>query len=261
MARIFKGLLFAFGMIALIVPKAMAHDLPDKLTIGTEGAYPPFHFVDEEGKVQGFEIDLGNEMCTRLKVECEWVIQDWDGIIPGLFAQKYDAIIALLFITDERKEKIAFSDQYYHLPTRYVVPKDSTVEISAEGLSGKVVGTQRATSFERFMKANMPGVELRVYETMDEAYMDLRSGRTDAIIGDMVALSESFLQKEGGEAFEFRRPEYAGAEWFGYGAGVATHKEQKEIADAFSQAIKELREDGTYQKLSEKWFGLDVYGG
>lgn len=261
MADFLKRLFLSLGLIAATAPAALAQDLPDTLTIGTEGAYPPFNYLDSEGNPQGFEIDLANEMCNRLEIECNWILQDWDGIIPGLLAQKYDAIIASLYITDERKEKIAFSDKYYKVPARFVVPKNSDFEISPEGLAGKVVGTQRATSFERFMKDNMPNVELRVYATMDEAYLDLPAGRVDAIMGDVVALSEGFLKKPGGDAFEFRGPEFTGAKWFGYGAGVGVRKEESHIADAFSKAIKELRADGTYQKFSEKWFGFDVYGG
>ena len=110
---------------------AAAQDLPDTLVIGTEGAYPPFNFTESDGNVAGFEIDLGNAMCAHIKVECTWVTQDWDGIIPGLQAKKYDAIIASLYITDERRKVIAFSDKYYNVPSRFVVPTDSSLEISA----------------------------------------------------------------------------------------------------------------------------------
>lgn len=116
---------------------AIAQDLPDTLVIGTEGAYPPFNFTESDGSVAGFEVELGNAMCAHLEVECTWVTQDWDGIIPGLQAQKYDAIIASLYITDERREVIAFSDKYYQVPSRFVVPAESGYEISAEGLSGR----------------------------------------------------------------------------------------------------------------------------
>jgi lysine-arginine-ornithine-binding protein len=261
MIGILKKALCALSLVILLAPAAKAQNLPDKLTIGTEGAYPPFNYTEPSGEVRGFEIDLGNEMCRRMGVECEWVTQDWDGIIPGLLAQKYDAIIASLYITDERKEKIAFSDKYYKVPARFVVPKDSKIEISAQGLAGKVVGTQRATSFERFMRDEMPGIQLRVYATMDEAYLDLKSGRVDAMMGDVVAVKEGFLSKPGGERFEMRGPEYTGVKWFGYGAGVGVRKEEAYIADAFSKAIHEMREDGTYQEISNKWFGFDVYGG
>lgn len=261
MTALLKKMLCALGLMVFLMPVAMAQELPGKLTIGTEGAYPPFNYTDSNGNVQGFEIDLANAMCQRMKVECEWVTQDWDGIIPGLLAQKYDAIIASLYITDERREKIAFSDKYYKVPARFIVPKDSDIEISAEGLAGKVVGTQRATSFERFMREEMPGIDLRVYATMDEAYLDLQAGRVDAIMADVVAASDGFLKKPGGEGFEMRGPEYTGAKWFGYGAGVGVRKEDAYIADAFSKAIHQMREDGTYQEISNKWFGFDVYGG
>lgn len=239
---------------------AVAQDLPDALVIGTEGAYPPFNFTESDGNVAGFEIDLGNAMCAHMKVECTWVTQDWDGIIPGLQAKKYDAIIASLYITDERRKVISFSDKYYNVPSRFVVATDSTLDISAAGLSGTVVGTQRATSFERYLTAEMPDVEVRLYGTMDEAYLDLASGRVDAVLGDVVALQDGFLGTPEGSGFELRGPEFTNPEYFGYGAGVAVRQDDQAIADAFSEAIKALRENGTYQEISQKWFGLDVYG-
>ncbi|MDX1488770.1 MAG: transporter substrate-binding domain-containing protein, partial [Acidiferrobacterales bacterium] len=111
------------------------------------------------------------------------------------------------------------------------------------------------------MREDMPGIDLRVYATMDEAYLDLQAGRVDAIMADVVAESDGFLEKPGGEGFEMRGPEYTGAKWFGYGAGVGVRKEEGYIADAFSKAIHQMREDGTYQEISNKWFGFDVYGG
>lgn len=244
----------------LLAGPAAAQDLPDPLRIATEGAYAPFNYLDDQGKPQGFEIDLANALCAEMKANCAFVVQDWDGIIPGLLAQKYDAIIASLYITDERRERIAFSDKYYQVPARFIVPKSSPLEISAEGLNGKVVGTQRATSFERFMRDEMPGIDLRVYATMEEAYLDLQSGRVDAIMADVVAASEGFLKTPEGEGFEFRGPQYTGAKWFGYGAGVGVRKEDAPLAEAFSTAIAKIRANGTYQEISNKWFGFDVYG-
>jgi lysine-arginine-ornithine-binding protein len=244
----------------LLVHPASAQDLPNPLRIATEGAYAPFNYLDDQGKVQGFEIDLARALCEEMKANCEFVVQDWDGIIPGLLAQKYDAIIASLYITDERRERIAFSDKYYQVPARFIVPKSSTLEITPEGMKGVVVGTQRATSFERFMRDELPDIDLRVYATMEEAYLDLQSGRVDAIMADVVAAFEGFLKTPEGEGFEFRGPEYTGVEWFGYGAGVGVRKEDAPLADAFSQAIARIRSNGTYQEISNKWFGFDVYG-
>ncbi|NIZ14064.1 transporter substrate-binding domain-containing protein [Phaeobacter sp. HF9A] len=256
-----KSVMLGAGLAAVTATGLWAQDIPAKLVLGTEGAYPPFNATKSDGTVEGFEIDLGNAMCAEIGVECEWVTQDWDGIIPGLLGKKYDAIIASLYITDERRKVIAFSDKYYQVPARFMVADDSDIEISAEGLSGKVVGTQRATSFERFITDKMPDVEVRLYGTMDEAYLDLASGRVDAVLGDAVALVDGFLKTDDGEGFELRGPEYTGAEWFGYGAGVAVRQDDQAIADAFSDAIKALRADGTYEEISNKWFGIDVYGG
>lgn len=255
--RIAASLILA--TFALAVP-ASAQQLPDPLVIGTEGAYAPFNYLDDQGEVQGFEIDLARAMCDEIGVTCEFVVQDWDGIIPGLLAQKYDAIIASLYITDERRERIAFSDKYYQVPARFVVPTSSTLEFTPEGMKGVVVGTQRATSFERFMRDEFPDIDLRVYATMEEAYLDLQSGRIDALMADIVAASEGFLKTPEGEGFEFRGPEYTGVEWFGYGAGVGVRKEDAHVAKAFSEAIAKVRANGAYQEIADKWFGFDVYG-
>lgn len=256
-----SSVLAGAALAMAVASGAASQELPATLEIATEGAYPPFNFTEADGTVAGFEIDLGNAMCAYLEIECEWVTQDWDGIIPGLQAKRYDAIIASLYITDERREVLAFSDKYYQVPSRFVLPADSDLEISAEGLSGAIVGTQRATSFERYMSANMPEVDLRLYGTMDEAYLDLTSGRVDAVIGDVVAIQDGFLGTPEGDGYELRGPEFTDPEYFGYGAAVAVRQEDQALAEAFSRAVTALREDGTYDEISTEWFGLDVYGG
>jgi len=246
---------------AIATFSAQAQDIPDPLRIATEGAYPPFNFIDDTGALKGFEVDLANELCARIKANCEIVSQEWDGIIPGLLAQRYDAIIASLYITDERREQIAFSDKYYQVPARFVAAADSTLEMTPAGLAGVAVGTQRGTGFERFLRAEMPDVDLRVYATMDEAYLDLATGRLDVVMGDVVALSDAFLKTPDGAGFAFRGDEFVDPAYFGFGAGVGVRKENAALADAFSKAIAEIRADGTYQRISEQWFGFDVYGG
>ncbi len=249
-------------IIGIVAPLGMvqAKELPDPLVIATEGAYPPYNYVDSDGNIKGFEIDLAKALCKEINANCEFVTQDWDGIIPGLLAKKYHAVIGSLYITESRKEKIAFSDKYYQTPARFVVRKDSNIEITSEGLSDVTVGTQRGTSFERMMRDQFGHVDLRVYGSFDEVYQDLRSGRVDAVIDDVVSMKAHLFDGTDSSPFEMRGPEFTNPEWFGYGAGVGVRKENQHIADAFSSAIAAIREDGTYQEISNEWFGFDVYG-
>lgn len=231
-----------------------------KVRIGVEGAYPPFNYIDNNGKLKGFEIDLADALCERIKAECEYVVQDWDGIIPGLLAKKYDVIIASLYITDERKQKIDFTQKYYQTPGRFAVKKGTKLEISEEGLKGKAIGVQRATAFERFLRDTYPSLDLRVYATQDEVNMDLVSGRIDAAMADVVALGLNFLNTPEGKDFEFTGPSFSGAEWFGQGAGIAVRKENPELRDAFNKAIDAIRADGTYDKIRSAHFNFEIYG-
>ena len=228
--------------------------------IGTEGAYPPFNYIDKDGQLKGFEIDLAKALCEKIGAECEFVVQDWDGIIPGLMAKKYDVIIASLYITDERREKFDFTQKYYQTPGRFVVRKGTRLEISDAGLKGKVVGVQRATAFERFLRDTYPALELKVYATQDEVNLDLMSGRLDAAMADVVALSQSFLNTPEGKDFEFTGPSFSGSKWFGFGAGVAVRKEDPDLRDAFDKAIEAVRADGTYEKIRAAHFAFDIYG-
>ncbi|UCH73700.1 MAG: transporter substrate-binding domain-containing protein, partial [Rhodospirillales bacterium] len=234
-----KRLILASIAAALIAAAATVAPAQDwkKVRIGTEGAYPPFNYIDKDGTLKGFEIDLANALCEKIGAQCEFVVQDWDGIIPGLLAKKYDVIIASLYITDERKEKFDFTQKYYQTPGRFVVRKGTALEISEAGLKDKVIGVQRATAFERFLRDTYPSVELQVYATQDEANLDLISGRVDAVMADVVAMGLNFLNSPEGQDFEFTGPSFSGSKWFGFGAGVAVRKENPDLRDAFDKAI------------------------
>jgi lysine-arginine-ornithine-binding protein len=188
-------------------------------------------------------------------------VQDWDGIIPGLNAKKYDAIIASMSITDERKKVVDFTDRYYKTPARFVRKMGSKVEITDAGLKGKKVGVQRATIHENFLKDKYGKVvEVRSYATQDEANLDMAAGRIDLLLADSVVLSEGFLKTPDGKAFEFVGPDFTDKKWFGDGAGIALRKGDKELREAINKAIAQIRADGTYKKINDKYFAFDVYG-
>lgn len=232
-----------------------------KVRIGTEGAYPPFNFIDPNGKLQGFDIDIANALCEAAGVQCEFVTQDWDGMIPGLLAKKYDAIIASMSITEERKQKVDFTNKYYQTPARFAAKKGTDIQISQEGLAGKTVGVQRATVSENFIRDNFgKNIVIKSYATQDEANMDLVSGRLDLVFADAVVLMEGFLNTDAGKDYDFIGPGYTNKEWFGDGIGIAIRKGEEDLRKLLNDAIVKIRTDGTYKKINDKYFNFDVYG-
>ena len=232
-----------------------------KVRIGVEGAYPPFSSVAPDGQLVGFDIDIANALCAAMGAECTLVPQDWDGIIPALLAKKYDAIIASMSITEERKQKVDFTTKYYQTPARFVARKGSGLDITKESLAGKKVGVQRATIHDSFLTDNFgDAIEIVRYGTQDEANLDLVAGRVDLLMADSVTLSEGLLKTDQGQDFEFVGPSYSDPKWFGDGAGIAVRKSDPELRDKLNAAIEQIRNDGTWDKIAAKYFDFDVYG-
>ncbi len=233
----------------------------DKIRIGVEGAYPPFSSVTASGELQGFDIEIARALCDEIGAECTLVQQDWDGIIPALLARKYDAIIASMSITEERKKKVAFTNKYYSTPAKFAQPKGAGNEITPEGLAGKTVGVQRATIHDNFVTEEFgEDVDVRRYGTQDEAYLDAVAGRLDLLLADSVAMTEGFLNTEEGAGWELVGPGFTDPKYFGDGAGIAIRKNNEDLVEIFNAAIDAIRANGTYQAINEKYFEFDVYG-
>ncbi len=258
MKRFLSTTLLVLFSIFLLASAAQALD---KVRIGTEGAYPPFNYIDQDGNLQGFDVDIAQALCDAANLKCEFVTQSWDGMIPALLAKKYDAIIASMSITEERKQKVDFTDKYYQTPARFVKHKDMDLEITEEDLEGLTVGVQRATVSANFINDNFDDVlEIKSYDTQEEANMDMVSGRVDLLFADSVVLQTGFLEQEEGQDYEFVGPGYTDEEWFGEGIGIAVRKGENELRETLNQAIQTILEDGTYQKINDKYFDFDVYG-
>ena len=216
--------------------------------------------IDSSGKLIGFDIDIANALCKAAHFKCEFVVQDWDGMIPGLLAKKYDAIIASMSITEERKKKVDFTGKYYNTPAKFVAPVGKNLDVSPEGLTGMSVAVQRATTHENFLRDNFPGLEIRVYATQDEANADLVSGRVDLGHADSVALMEGFIETDQGKGFEFVGPDDNVPEWHGVGAGIAVRKGDDDLRMKLDKAIDTIRANGTYAKINAMHFDFDVFG-
>jgi arginine/ornithine transport system substrate-binding protein len=232
-----------------------------KVRIGTEGAYPPFNSIDSSGQVVGFDIDIANALCSAAKFQCEFIIQDWDGMIPALQAGKFDAIIASMAITEKRKEVIDFTGKYYNAPAKFIAAEGAEFDFTQpDGLAGKTIGVQGSTIHEQFIRAKWPTAEVVTYATQDEANADLISGRLDLVMANSIALLEGILKTEEAQGIAFVGPDFYEPAFHGEGAGIAIRKGEQDLIDAFNAAIAQVRADGTYQAISDKYFGFDVYG-
>ncbi|MCY6380278.1 ABC transporter substrate-binding protein [Hoeflea prorocentri] len=260
--RISKYLTLAASAAALAISMgaAQADDHTKTIKIGTEGAYPPFNNLTSDGKLEGFDIDIANALCEEMKVKCEFVTNDWDGMIPSLIAGKFDAVIASMSITEERKEKVDFSDKYYNSPPAIAVPKDSDItEATDAGLSGKVLGAQSATTHSNYAEEKIPSVEVRLYPTPDEYKLDIANGRIDAVIDDVIVLSE-WLKTDDGACCKILGTLTPDPVINGPGAGIAIRKGEDELREQFNAAIIALRENGKYKEINDQYFEFDVYG-
>ena len=251
------------------------------IRIGTEGAYPPWNNLNSAGELEGAEIDFGNEACERMGVTCEWVTQDWDGIIPALLQGKYDIIIAGMSITEERKEKVNFTTGYMTDGARFAVLKNSGLanlniagmakvnlnnaggkEQAAIGqliaaMDGKTVCVQSSTIHQNFLEKHMSGaVDVKLYQAVDDHNLDLAAGRCDAVLADVGSIID-FMESDGGVDVAFTGPTFSGGV-FGDGVGGAVRKEDTNILEMWNAAIAEMSKDGTTAEITKEWFGRDI---
>jgi polar amino acid transport system substrate-binding protein len=245
------------GVAAILVTGSMAVAKDwTTVRIGTEGAYPPFNYVDSKNELQGFDIDIAKALCEKMGVECKLVVQDWDGIIPALTAGKYDAIIASMSITDERKQVVNFTDRYYTNKLHFVAGKDAGLtEVTPEALDGKSLGAQSSTVSAVFLEENYGNASsIKLYPTQEEAYLDLASGRIDAVLADF-GPSELWLRGDAGSCCAF-----VGEAVFSEDEiGIAVRQDDDDLREMFNKALAEIIADGTYQKINEKYFPFSVY--
>lgn len=239
-----KKLILAATAIALTSGAAMAAPV----RIATEGAYPPYNLVnDQTGQVDGFEVELGNELCKRAQLECTWVKNDWDSIIPNLVSSNYDAIMAGMSITDERKKAVSFTQAYYPPnPSAYAAPTaDTNVEAG-------VVAAQTNTIQAAHVAES--GATLLEFATPDEAVGAVRNGEAEAVFADKDFLVPIVEQSGGAMVWVEGKDDIP----LGDGIGMAVRQSDTELKDKFDAAIKSMKDDGTLNTLSKKWFGEDA---
>jgi octopine/nopaline transport system substrate-binding protein len=265
--------------LLLVAGAAQAKDWKT-VVIGMEGAYEPYNLTDPSGKIVGFEPDLVMDLCARMKVECKIIAQDWDGMIPGLNAGKFDVIMDGMSITDERKKSIDFTDPYSATPAAFATAKSSplaklpdngkvinltkdkaggeaALKMLKAALKGKTIGVQVSTTHATFLGNQFKDVAtIKEYKTTDDRDLDLKSGRIDAELDDEPSLV-SVLEKPDAKDFTLFGPQFTGGD-FGVGAGMGIRKSDSDLTAKFNVALKAAFADGSVKKYSMKWFKIDT---
>jgi len=247
----YKKILFAAVATLAFGSSAVA---ADKLKIGTEGAYPPFNLIDASGKVGGFDVEIAQALCAKMAAECEVVTSDWDGIIPALNAKKFDFLAASMSITEERKQAVDFTDAYYTNKLQFIAPKSADFKTDKTSLKGKVIGAQRATLAGTWLEDNLDGVvDIKLYDTQENAYLDLSSGRLDGVLGDKFVNWE-WLKSDAGKDFEFK-----GEPVFDNDKIAIAVRKGDPLREKLNAALKEIVADGTYKQINDKYFPFSIY--
>ncbi|MCT8467281.1 transporter substrate-binding domain-containing protein [Chromohalobacter canadensis] len=240
---------------------ALANDDREQVRIAVDVPYPPFEYRNADGELAGFEIDLGNELCQRAKLNCEWVVQGWDGIIPGLLSRKYDAILSSMRITSARQQQVRFTEPYAMSPKVWVARRGSGIDIDdMETLNGVAVGVQRGTTQDNYVTERYADtLEIQRYATAADVALDLQSQRLElAFINYPVALDTLKVDTPDSEFVQVGPRINSPESIFGKGNAIAVRPRDKELADTFNQALDSIYADGTFVELMEQYFDYDL---
>ncbi len=254
--NVLKSLLAAAALQALALAPLQAGENLDRIKaagafkIGTEGTYAPFTYHDASGALVGFDVEIGREIAKRLGVEAQFQEGKWDGLIAGLDANRYDAVINQVGITEQRKQKYDFSEPYIASKAVLIVRGDNTDIKSFADLKGKKSAQSLTSNFGKLAEAN--GAELVGTDGFDQSIQLLLSGRADATINDSLSFLDFKKHKPDADVKIVAQEEKADY------SGVIIRKGEPELLEAVNKALTEIKADGTYQKISDQYFGQDV---
>ena len=251
-----------FSLILLTIPGYVVAKDWKVIRFGVDPSYPPFESKAPDGSLAGFDIDLGNAICAKLKAKCVWVELDFDGMIPALQARKIDAILSDMSVTPKRLQQIDFTSKISDAPTRMVAKAGSNLLPTAESLKGKSIGVEQGTIQETYARTYFEpnGVKVVSYQNQDQVYADLKSGRLDASLQDEIQAAVGFLKTAEGKGFEFAGPEIKDERILGAAAAIGLRKSDVDLKNLINQALADLLKDGGYEALAKKYFDFNIHG-
>jgi len=233
---------------------------PLRLRFITDNDYPPFNYLDENGNLTGFNVELAKALCAELKVRCSVQALAWERMITAIENDTADAIIASLAITRKNRRRVSFSRQYYQTPARFVARKsDGYKDMTPEILSGKRIGVARNTSHEAYLKAFFKGSIIQSFDTPDIARQALVEGRVDAIFGDGVSLMFWINGITSNKCCQYAGGAFTESKFFGEGVGIAVKKNNSQMLQVINNGLDRVQKSGKYQQIFQKYFPMSFY--
>lgn len=242
----------ALAAAALAAQPARAQQRP-VLRFAVEGANPPWNFVTPQGQVAGIDVEIANEICRRLDVTCQVMAQNWDGIIPGLLANRFDAIIAGMAMTPARRERVAFTNQYRRIISSFIAQRGRFTDITPAALRGRRIGVQRGASQHIWLQraGYEGGSTVVLYDTVGGPELDLIAGRLDLIVMNKITAHLTLMQRPEARNLEFVGPELFGGD-LGDGAGIALRPNDTELLERLNRVLAQMTEDGTLPRIYDR---------
>ncbi|WP_337024162.1 MULTISPECIES: arginine ABC transporter substrate-binding protein [unclassified Pantoea] len=236
-------------LAALLASLSLSASAAQTLRFATEASYPPFEFVDSDNKIQGFDVDLANALCKEIDATCTFTNQAFDSLIPSLKFRRFDAVMAGMDITPEREKQVLFSKPYYDNSAIFIAQKGKLANVDA--LKGKRVGVQNGTTHQKYLSDKHNDITVVPYDSYQNAVLDLKNGRIDAVFGDTAVVNEWLKQNANlaplGEKVTDK-------DYFGTGLGIAVRQGNIELQGKFNTALEKIKADGTYKTIYNKWF-------
>lgn len=261
LAATFLRLAIVVAVAATLGQSALAKDWTT-IRIGAEGGHPPFNFLNDMNQLQGFEIDIARAICERAQVSCEFVQQDFAGLIPALLAGRYDAVFSSLSITEQRRAFVDFTDRYYKTPSMFVANRRKAgFSIDPDAMREMTIGTKEGTTNANFLDAVYAprGVRIRHYTTLDEARLDLADGKIDALLGDKTAQLHWLEGPIGDECCQIVGADVYDVKFMGDGIGAAVRKGDQDLKALINRHLAEIRTSGQYDMIRRRYFAFDPY--
>ena len=261
-----RKILKYFFLLTILKLYFVSFAFAETLRVGTECTYHPFNYRDSSGKLQGYDVDVAKEVGKRIGAKIKFVCQKWDGMIPALLSNKFDLIVASMSITNKRRKKIDFSYPYRVSIGQFIGAKSKNLNlfnadgtINNNGFKGVRIGIERATTYANWIKAKVPNADIAYYDSNEALYLDLKSGRVDAIMTNPMKAFLRFLSKPDGEGFKVIGPQLAEEEYFGIGVGIGIRKGNEALLARIDNALKPMTKDGSLERFAKKIFPFTIH--